>query len=1014
MALILTFKQSQDDVAKLVKHFSTNRTAFLAPTYKEAQARQELIDPLFMALGWDVRNEGHAAPQYREVIVEPSQDVEGKRKAPDYAFRVGRDTVFYAEAKKPSVAIKDEPLPAYQLRRYAWSAKLPLSVLTDFHELAVYDCRMRPKESDKVSVGRVNYYTFEEYPDVWREIWDRFSREAVLSGSFDQFALATKGKRGTTEVDAEFLREIEGWRDALARNLALRNERLSVEDLNDAVQRTIDRIIFLRMAEDRGMEDYERLRRLADRKRIYPALMDLCLIADRKYNSGLFDFSAKGDRLTPKLSIDDKVLKDILAGLYFPQSPYEFSVLPAVILGNVYEQFLGKVIHLTKGHHAKVEDKPEVKKAGGVYYTPDYIVDYIVKNTVGKMIEGKTPTQLKGFRVLDMACGSGSFLLGAYQCLLDHYLRWYSERSPGRHKTAVWKRAGEWRLTVAEKNRILKSHIFGVDIDRQAVEVTKLSLLLKAVESETNETLDRQKQLLTLWNERVLPNLDENVKCGNSLIGTDYFAGQLLPDAGEMKRVNPFDWDREFPDAMESGGFDCIIGNPPYIRIQALKEWAPLEVEIYKEKYAAASSGNYDIYVVFVEKGLSLLNKSGRLGFILPHKFFNSRYGKALRSLISSGKHLSHVVHFGDQQVFVGATTYTCLMFLDKAGASECRFSKVADLSAWRTSGKADEGDIASAAIADSEWNFTVGSDAALFEKLNKMPVKLGDVAHIFVGLQTSADTVFLFKGSVKDVKRLTGVYSQQLGREVLIESALLKPVVRSGEIGRYTVTATAHVLFPYDLSEGKANLIPEERMRKEHPHAWEYLEENKQLLANREHGKFKSSGWWQLYPKNLELWEQPKLLVPYMITDLAACCDRAGLYFVNVTTGGFGVALRGNNVSLDYCTGLLNSSLLDWFLKSVSTTFHGGYFAANKQFIKQLPIRTIDFSNPADVANHDRMVALVEKMLELHKRLQDAGSAADREVVSRQIAATDAEIDRLVYDLYGLTDEEIRIVEGK
>jgi type I restriction-modification system DNA methylase subunit len=252
---------------------------------------------------------------------------------------------------------------------------------------------------------------------------------------FDKYAESSKAKRGTSEVDNAFLAEIESWRDALARNIALRNT-LSVRELNDAVQRTIDRIIFLRIAEDRGIEDYGSLRSLCNGANIYGRLQELFYKADDRYNSGLFHFRNEKDQaeppdnLTTKLTIDDKPLKEILTRLYYPDSPYEFSVLPADILGQVYEQFLGKVIRLTSDHRAVVEDKPEVKKAGGVFYTPTYIVDYIVKNTVGKLLEGKNPKTAEKLRILDPACGSGSFLLGAYQCLLDWHLQWYTENDP--------------------------------------------------------------------------------------------------------------------------------------------------------------------------------------------------------------------------------------------------------------------------------------------------------------------------------------------------------------------------------------------------------------------------------------------------------------------------------------------------------------------------------------------------------------------------------------------------------
>lgn len=261
----------------------------------------------------------------------------------------------------------------------------------------------------------------------------------MLKGSFDKYAAITKGKKGTAEVDAAFLNEIESWREMLAKNIALRNPELSQPALNYAVQQTIDRIIFLRICEDRGIESYGQLMALQNGTNTSKRLTELFRKADERYNSGLFhfrdeeDFFEPPDKLTLGLDIDDKPLKEIFQHLYYPDSPYEFSVLGADILGSVYERFLGKVIRLTEGHHAKIEEKPEVKKAGGVYYTPTYIVDYIVKHTVGKLVEGKTPKQVEKLRLLDPACGSGSFLIGAYQFLLDWHLKQYVEDSAEKH-----------------------------------------------------------------------------------------------------------------------------------------------------------------------------------------------------------------------------------------------------------------------------------------------------------------------------------------------------------------------------------------------------------------------------------------------------------------------------------------------------------------------------------------------------------------------------------------------------
>lgn len=646
----ITFQQSRDQIAALVAVFTKNREAYRSPTFKEAQARTEFIDPFFIALGWDVHNQLHASLQYREVVVEDTVEIQGEKKAPDYAFRVGPDHKFFAEAKRPGIGLKTAADPAYQLRRYAWSKKLPLSILTDFEELAVYDCRVRPAQTDRPSIARLLYLSHTDYLDHWREIWGIFSREAVWGGSFDQYVQSSRSKRGTSEVDAEFLKEIEGWRNILARNIALRNPALTIDELNDAVQRTIDRIIFLRMAEDKGIEPYGVLRDIADGEGVYASLIALARKADAKYNSGLFDFSHAGDQITPNLAMDDKPLRSILSCLYYPQSPYEFSVLAPEILGNVYEQFLGKVIRLTPAHQAKVEEKPEVKKAGGVYYTPTPVVNYIVASALGVQIQGKSPRQLTGFRVLDMACGSGSFLLSAYQCLLDHALTWYSAHDPKRHSDAVWQHNdGSWRLTITEKKRILTEHIFGVDIDRQAVEVTKLSLLLKVLEGE--------KQL-ELFRERALPNLDRNVKCGNSVIRPDYFAPS--PDLNDLRRINPFDWAAGFPQVIQAGGFDCVIGNPPYLFLTQLDAG---QKQYFFREYTTVSY-RFDIYGVFIEEALRrLVRPGGYLSFIIPHTILSNDSFEKLRRYILENTHITLLTDIGPG-VFQSAKNETMVFVL--------------------------------------------------------------------------------------------------------------------------------------------------------------------------------------------------------------------------------------------------------------------------------------------------------------------------------------------------------------
>ncbi len=632
-------------VHQLVQRFDEHRTNYRSGDYNEAQARREFIDPFFEALGWDMFNKQGYAEAYKDVIHEDAIKMGGATKAPDYAFRIGGTRKFFVEAKKPSISIKDEISPAYQLRRYAWSAGLPLSILTDFEELAIYDCRSKPDKTDKASTGRVMFMTYPDYLEKWEEIEAIFSRQAILKGSFDQYAESAKGKHGTAEVDDAFLGEIERWRDLLAHNLALRNTALSQRELNYAVQMTIDRIIFLRICEDRGIEGYGQLQALVNGSEVYARLWQLFRKADERYNSGLFHFREEKnqtdspDLLTPSLVLDDKPLKDILNNLYYPDSPYEFSVFPLDILGQVYEQFLGKVIRLTSGHHAVVEDKPEVKKAGGVYYTPTYIVEYIVRQTVGKLLEGKKPGDKgKGdaLRVLDPACGSGSFLLGAYQYLLDWYRdgyiaegaeKWAKSREPTIYQAA----GGEWKLTTSERKRILLEHIYGVDIDQQAVEVTKLSLLLKVLEGENEQTLGKQ---LSFWQERVLPDLGKNIKCGNSLIGPDFYQGgqASFMDAEEAYRINAFNWEREFPEVFRAkgDGFEVVIGNPPYGTMIDGKQLN------YFNKTYKHQDYQKDFYLLFLERYHGLVCHSGLVGVIVSNTWLQSITIRNIRKYLTS------------------------------------------------------------------------------------------------------------------------------------------------------------------------------------------------------------------------------------------------------------------------------------------------------------------------------------------------------------------------------------------
>ncbi|MDP2683098.1 MAG: N-6 DNA methylase [Deltaproteobacteria bacterium] len=1013
-------EDAKEKTKELVERFHRNLDAYKSGSYNETQLRREFIDPFFEALGWDVQNKQGYAEQYKEVVHEDSIKVGISLKAPDYSFRIGGQRKFFLETKKPAINIKEDTSPAYQLRRYAWSAKLPLSILTDFEEFAVYDCRITPNPSDKVSTGRIAYYTYEQYIGKFDEIYDRFSKEAVLKGSFDRYIETTKGMRGTAEVDKEFLRAIESWREILAKNLAQRNPRLTVDELNFAVQQTIDRIIFLRICEDRGIESYGRLQALLNGVNTYRRLMELFYQADAKYNSGLFDF--KADTLSHTLVIDDKALKDIVEGLYYPKSPYEFSVLGAEILGNVYEQFLGKVIRLTAGHAAKVEEKPEVKKAGGVYYTPSYIVDYIVKNTVGKLLEVKTPKQAEKLRILDPACGSGSFLIGAYQHLLDWHTKWYNKNNPEKYATgkkpAVYRSRAGWQLTTTEKKRILLNNIYGVDIDRQAVEVTKLSLLLKVLEGENEETLGKT---LALFRERALPDLKDNIKCGNSLIGPDFYdsisptlpfipsrqgrgkaPSPLAPDrfnrglagegttispspstgegwgGGEVdidRRINVFDWnddEKGFGRIMKEGGFDCVIGNPPWGADFSENE------KRYLEQHYLLNSGKYESYIYFIEKGTKLLNDKCLFGFIVPSYWISRSQTEHLRQYLTEDMTPESFIVL-PENVFSGVKMDSAIIVARKDGKSDTcdKFVLVGEISSsqliecFKPMGIDNllEKIILGTWQKHPRFRFNPRiskEDSKIILKVEKNTFDLGAIVEISQGLTLyRRSTLAALHGKAKAEEIVT----KRLFHAECKKDDTYKKELLGRDVSRYSV-------------------------------AW-----NKKNWV--------SYGPWLAHAVDERFFKGPRLVVQKLRNPMLKQRLVAG-YLNDDETYSAGVLLnivpiKNETYSLMYILGLVNSSLLNYWYRKIILDV-----SIRVIDLKQLPIHTINFKNPKEKSMHDKMVSLVDRMLELNGKLRKAKTPHEKELFERQVKITDNQIDRLVYEFYGLTEEEIKVVEGR
>ena len=552
-------------------------------------------------------------------------------------------------------------------------------------------------------------------------------------------------------------------------------------------------------------------------------------------------------------------------------------------------------------------------------------------------------SRLPSSPILDPACGSGSFLIGAYRYLLNYHRDWYVKDGPEKHRKELFQAAsGEWRLTTQEKKRILLNNIYGVDIDSQAVEVTKLSLLLKVLEGESDETLKRQ---LSFVHERALPDLGQNIKCGNSLIGPDYFAGQLMPDEEEMRRVNPFDWKAEFPEIMKAGGFDAVIGNPPYLFITEVEE----AYRVYFAKQYVSCEYRFDVYGLFIETAVrSLLAKGGLLSFIIPHTLLSNDSFEKLRSLLLRETQVEQVIDIGPG-VFLQARNET-MVFICRRGRQEKSSNPC---KVMLSSARNFPVPTKQFFIEQSVWQKNPGKawlvnvapeEGAILTDLEKASHRLADLCTVNQGLRTGDNDRYLSRAR---------------------RSAKWKPAAGGKEIGRYEpIGASLFVLYEPRLLDAPRT-----------PAIFESAEK----LAVQE-------------IRNITL---PRRIVATLDTDRTYC-----LQSTNV------INLREKakpSFTIRYLLGVLNSTAVNFYF---GQRFSGNNHIASNQ-LGQIPIPA------ANESQQGLMRKIVERMLDLHKRLAAAADPDDRTRLQRQINATDQEIDRLVYDLYGLTEEEIKIVEA-
>jgi len=985
-------------ISQLVQKFESERNI----QQSEADVRAGYIDLLFDALGWNVYNDPGQLTNYRrEGYVRGAGYV-------DVGLEIRGQPVLFLEAKRfgripaSSERTGDRTTEEKQAFRYARGKKISYAILTNFERLHVFNA-----DHERLILA---FDHPRQYLDRLEDLW-RLSPEQVEGGSLPWW----EGQLEKKDIDLQFLAALRRWRLLLANaiyqhnadNPALQTDgAFDFDALMAAVQRILDRLILVRYGDDKEvlrahdlleamLVEYRNRGAYARPDHLMRAFTDLSNMMDEHHNTTLF---APG-HVCERVSVPNQVLAEVISEM----NAISFRKFTSDILGSTYESYLGTKLTLRNGA-IQDEERRDVRKGRGIYYTPRWVVEYIVDNTLGKRLQEiekqhglHAIEKVRGLAVLDPACGSGSFLIYAYQLLADFYRR--LNQAIAHEQARLLAEAAQFRLfeTLQEIQHlpqpvadyphvILREHLYGVDLDPEAAEIAAVSLTMQVF-------ADSRREKLPLI-------LNENIKVGNSLISGS--EAELRPYFGSAWHdKHPFDWQHEFPQIMARGGFDIIIGNPPYVTSALV---SPPEREYHRANFRTAT-GKYDLYMLFIERVLALA-KDGDVSLIVPNKFMHTSAGGALRNLLSRDNSVLEIVNFDDNPVFAHVTNYPCVIVVKRQPPIARHRMHYVDArhpspEHWESSA------VHNNSLGDRAWTLSGRPSMELVDGLARRHPPLEDFAsRIATGIQTGADKILLVARSRLDK----------------LELDLFRQILRGRDVKRYApLTPTQHVFYPFHVGAGgaRARIVTEDELSA-FPAALAYIREHEQALRKRVwYGKSAeelTGAWYGLMYLGDPLWyAKPKLITPALSKVCNFTMDETGLLFVTGTAGAYGLTLKQPLDDMDsylYALGLLNSAVTRFCITLMSPLFSGGFYKFNTQYLKRLP-----FPSPAkSTATSSRLATLVHRILDLHQRLAAKGDLPDseREQIEREIDHTDREIDDLVYDLYGLTAEERALIEAE
>jgi hypothetical protein len=975
---------------------------------------------------------GAGRPEIAQVVCEFKDMKSGLDKAQN---RKGNN-------RSPVMQARDYLWNARRSLRGNEPAQPRFSIVTDMDEFRLYRWdsfpdrylrfRINPETQPDLllgPIGRASLLGDDEDAQFDRFLfWRLFRPDMLLSdaGRTQLERLIARQGKVEKKLEGDFYRDYRAYRETLINAIMpFKPAHLTKGGAVRLAQKLLDRLIFVMFAEDMGQrvgfppnELQAQLERFSQDKLLEPAGGEvwtrLKLIFGRmntggrlgdanihEFNGGLFADDADMDalELPNRLFVrfgqaqNEAKAAEHKDTLYYLSSTYNYAregdarnSIGLYTLGHIFEQSIVELEKLEADAEGR-ESLTDItkRKRDGVYYTPEWVVQRIVdevfeplfaswKAAAGWPETGEPPAEaalaywrrLTKIRLIDPACGSGAFLIVA----LRHLEAEFRAAADSAHRAGALRQA-EIPDDAAITDMILANNLFGVDINPASVEITQLSLWLHTARAN-----------------RPLSGLGENIRCGNSLVDERFYNKRRLDDAEERDRINTFEWEGEF----SPGSFDAVIGNPPYVKLQNFKkvhadmaDWL-VSGSSGEAPYVSTCTGNFDLYLPFIEKGLSLLNEGGRMGYIAPNLWPTLEYGEGLRGLVHAGRHLEKWLDFRSFQVFEEATIYTAIQIFSRAPAEEIRLAFAPDGDISRADWTDENHSVAYGDIsARTPWLIAPRPVRSMIERLGKTGSRLDapeNTSAIFQGLITSADHIYHLKR--KGRNSYTHRVRQGTGwREVAvkIEDDIMKPLVSGAEAKRFIEPATGtYLLFPYLVEKGSARLLAPGEMQKQFPRAWAYLKSFEKDLRSRESNKFDDDQWYRFgRHQNINKQEVTKLLVPRLVANLGCFADERGIYYCdNVDVGGV-VPARKEEVW--WLAGILNAPTTNTIFSWLSKPFRGDYKSANRQFIAPLPIPKADRAGRSALSAlakgmQERQTRRVEQRRDLLERLASTASS--------------------------------------